>query len=72
MKHMQHPDDNRVLDALDGTEIGYLVHRGDGLDQLQVLRLCSHIVVFGVCFLGHRQFHDLPQGEVTWAIVIHF
>lgn len=35
MKHMKHPDDDRVLDALDATEIGYLVHRGDGLDQLQ-------------------------------------
>lgn len=35
LKHTNHPDDNRVLDALDATEIGYLVHRGDGLDQLQ-------------------------------------
>lgn len=36
LKHMKHPDDDRVLDALDATEIGYLVHRGDGLDQVQV------------------------------------
>lgn len=36
LKSMKHPDDNRVMDALDATEIGYLVQRGDGLDQLQV------------------------------------
>lgn len=36
IKHMKHPDDDRVLEALDATEIGYLVHRGDGLDQVQV------------------------------------
>lgn len=36
VKHMKHHDDDRVLDALDATEIGYLVQRGDGLDQMQV------------------------------------
>lgn len=35
IKHMKHSDDDRVLEALDATEIGYLVHRGDGLDQVQ-------------------------------------
>lgn len=51
LKHTNHPDDNRVLDALDATEIGYLVHRGDGLDQLQVPNSssfqCKH---FRPCF----------------------
>lgn len=42
VKHMKHPDDDRVLDALDATEIGYLVHRGDGLDQLQVPPFSLH------------------------------
>jgi ABC-type uncharacterized transport system fused permease/ATPase subunit len=29
-------DDARVLEALHSTDLGYLVHRGDGLDQIQV------------------------------------
>ncbi|GLJ12604.1 hypothetical protein SUGI_0194450 [Cryptomeria japonica] len=28
-------DDNRVMEALEATEIGYLLDRGDGLDQIQ-------------------------------------
>ncbi len=33
---MKHPDDVAVIEALQATEIDYLVKRGDGLDQLQV------------------------------------
>ncbi len=33
---MKHPDDVAVIEALQATEIDYLVERGDGLDQLQV------------------------------------
>ncbi|XP_002973973.2 ABC transporter D family member 2 [Selaginella moellendorffii] len=35
VKNDRHPDDARVLEALNATEVGYLVHRGDGLDQNQ-------------------------------------
>lgn len=33
---MKRPDDVAVIEALQATEIDYLVERGDGLDQLQV------------------------------------
>ncbi len=36
LKGMKHPDDVAVIEALQATEIDYLVERGDGLDQLQV------------------------------------
>ncbi len=36
LKGMKHPDDVAVIEALQATEINYLVERGDGLDQLQV------------------------------------
>jgi ABC-type uncharacterized transport system fused permease/ATPase subunit len=35
LKSMKHPDDVAVIEALQATEIDYLVKRGDGLDQLQ-------------------------------------
>jgi len=35
LKSMKHPDDVAVIEALQATEIDYLVERGDGLDQLQ-------------------------------------
>ncbi|KAJ7562838.1 hypothetical protein O6H91_03G086200 [Diphasiastrum complanatum] len=34
-KKEKHPDDTRIAEALNATEIGYLLHRGEGLDQLQ-------------------------------------
>ena len=55
VKHMKHYDDDRVLDALDATEIGYLVQRGDGLDQMQVwlFEVLNHKDPSFLCIVTH-------------------
>ena len=49
--HSSTSNDEKVVEALNATDLGYLAHRGDGLDQIQVKRT-------NPVFLQHYKLHD--------------